>query len=320
MSKIEIQRYDSSLAGQWDQVVDLSRNGTFLHKRGYMDYHKDRFDDHSLLATDGKRLIAVMPACRQGDVLASHGGLTYGGWLMPAKHIDATVMLNVMEQTLDHMRSNNLAHLVYNPVPHIYHRYPAEEDLYALWRCGARIDSVRLSTVIDLHKPLPLDRGSRAAAHAARRNGVTIQSDDAFGQYWALLTDVLDERFGATPVHTLDEITLLHDRFSENIRLYSARIDGRMVAGVLMFLAGPVARCQYIAASPEGRDAKALPLLFEQLIASAAGSGFRYFDFGTSNEQGGRVLNTGLVQQKSRLGGRGIIYPSYRIDLDPQRP
>ena len=26
-------------------VVDQSRNGTFLHRRDYMDYHADRFED-----------------------------------------------------------------------------------------------------------------------------------------------------------------------------------------------------------------------------------------------------------------------------------
>ena len=66
---ITINLYNNSLAPQWDEVVRNSRNGTFLHLRGYMDYHSDRFNDFSLMACDGDKLIAIMPACREGDTV-----------------------------------------------------------------------------------------------------------------------------------------------------------------------------------------------------------------------------------------------------------
>ena len=37
--------YTPSMLPEWDRVVRESRNGTFLHLRGYMDYHADRFAD-----------------------------------------------------------------------------------------------------------------------------------------------------------------------------------------------------------------------------------------------------------------------------------
>lgn len=33
----------------------------------------------------------------------------------------------------------------------------------------------------------------------------------------------------------------------------------------------------------------------------------------TCNEDGGLYLNTGLIRQKNGFGGRGIIYPTYRL-------
>ena len=88
-----------------------------------------------------------------------------------------------------------------------------------------------------------------------------------------------------------------------------------MLAGVVMYLSQPVAHCQYIGASPQGKDSKALTLLFDYLIGEAKASGYRYFDFGISNEDHGRYLNEGLVRQKSRLGGRGIVYNMFEINL-----
>jgi CelD/BcsL family acetyltransferase involved in cellulose biosynthesis len=107
----------------------------------------------------------------------------------------------------------------------------------------------------------------------------------------------------------------LQGRFPDNISLHTATLDGELLAGVVMYLSQPVAHCQYIGASPAGKESKALTLLFEHLIAKYQQAGYRYFDFGISNENHGLYLNEGLVRQKSRLGGRGIVYNTFQIDL-----
>ena len=84
---------------------------------------------------------------------------------------------------------------------------------------------------------------------------------------------------------------------------------------MVLYLSMPVAHCQYIGATPLGKESKALTLLFEHLINEYQRLGFRYFDFGISNEDHGRYLNEGLVRQKSRLGGRGIAYNIFELSL-----
>lgn len=303
------------MAARWDEFARMSRNGTMLHQRGYMDYHSDRFKDCSLVALHEGKLCALLPACIEGDTLWSHRGLTYGGWLVPLKHFDATVMVEVMDAACQWMSDNSIKRLVYKPVPHIYHRYPCEEDLYALFRHQAKLIETNISTTIDLTCPLPLDRGNKSGANAARKAGIQVGPSEDWEGYWRLLSSLLDERYGTRPVHTLDEMRLLHGRFPDGIRLYAATLDGEMLAGVVMYLSQPVAHCQYIGASPQGKDSKALTLLFDYLIGEAKASGYRYFDFGISNEDHGRYLNEGLVRQKSRLGGRGIVYNTFEINL-----
>ncbi len=315
MSMTEIIRYDASMAARWDEFARLSRNGTLLHQRGYMDYHSDRFKDCSLIAMREGKLCALLPACADGDTLWSHRGLTYGGWLVPLKHFDATVMIEVMDAACQWMADKGIKRLVYKSVPHIYHRYPCEEDLYALFRHQARLIETNISTTIDLACPLPLDRGNKSGANAARKAGIQVGPSDDWQGYWNLLSSLLDERYGTRPVHTLDEMRLLQGRFPNDIRLYTATLHGELLAGVVMYLSQPVAHCQYIGASPQGKDSKALTLLFDYLIGEATKSGYRYFDFGISNEDHGRYLNEGLVRQKSRLGGRGIVYNTFEIDL-----
>ncbi|MBQ0068820.1 MAG: GNAT family N-acetyltransferase [Bacteroidales bacterium] len=311
---IEIVKYNSCMQAQWDEAVKVSRNGTFMHHRAFMEYHSDRFADYSLMAMDGSKVLAVLPANRVDDKVYSHQGLTYGSWLVSAK-CDAVTMMQVMEATVKYLKDDGVTKLIYKPVPHIYHRYPAEEDLYALFRHGAVLSECSISTTIDLDEPIKLDRGNRRAVNLAKRACVNISESDDYEGYWQVLQGVLQSRYDTRPVHTVEEMRLLQSRFPNNIKLYTATINGEIVAGVVMFYAGPVAHSQYIAAAPAGRENGALALLFDTLIKQSADEGYRYYDFGISCENHGQYLNEGLAQQKARLGGRGIAYNVYSIKL-----
>ena len=303
------------MADEWDAFVDTSRNGTFLHRRAYMDYHADRFADHSLVARDdGGRLLAVLPANAEGSDIVSHRGLTYGSWLTPQRHFTAATMLELLAATCDFLRGEGFERLIYRPVPHIYHKYPAEDDLYALWRMNARADAVSASSTIDLRRPRLLDHGSKNAVNRALRSGATFGRSYDFASFWAILEEVLATRHNARPVHTLAEMQLLHSRFPEKIRLYGAYGDGRMAAGVVVYRCGRVAHAQYTAAGETARRMRLLPALYSYIMDTDC-DGMEWFDIGISCEDGGRYLNAGLDAQKAGLGGRCTVYSSFTLDF-----
>lgn len=313
---IKIERYKPEWSTEWDEAVKNSKNGTFMHLRGYMDYHSHRFNDMSLVARDEGRIVAILPACVEGDTLFSHKGLTYGGWLMPLRHFDVTTMLKVWTEATGFLQGNGVKHIIYKPVPHIYHRYPAEEDLYAAFCAGALLTGSNISSTIDLDEPLPFDRGNKSNLNAAIKSGVVVNVSEDWQSYWQMLNNQLQKKYSKQAVHSLEEILLLQERFPNNIKLYVATLDDELLAGVVMYFCGyQVAHSQYIASTEQGRKLKALPLLFDWLIKDCGDAGYKYFDFGISTENGGLYLNDGLAQQKSRLGGRGVVYNTYKIDI-----
>ncbi len=313
---ITIEKYTAQSKHEWDDAVRNSRNGTFLHLRDYMDYHSDRFVDFSLVARDGENIVAVLPACRKGNTLYSHRGLTYGSWLVPLRHFDATTMMEVWEASVQFLQDEGIEEIVYKPVPHIYHRYPCEEDLYTIFRAGGVLAESNISTTIDLDEPLPFDRGNKRNVNLALKSGVEVKESGDWQGYWDVLDALLMEKYDRHPVHSLDEILLLHSRFPENIKLYTAMLGDEILAGVVMYYCGnEVAHCQYIASTEHGRELKALTLLFDNLIKKSSQAGYRYFDFGISTENGGLYLNEGLVRQKCRMGGRGIVYQVFKVKL-----
>ena len=132
---------------------------------------------------------------------------------------------------------------------------------------------------------------------------------------WDVLAKNLERKHDAFPVHSLAEFTLLVKRFPENIQVRTATIDGVVEAGVVSFSSTNVWHAQYIASSEIGYAVSALDAVFESEIDAARNSGARYCDFGTSNEQGGLVLNDGLYRFKSEFGGGGMAHEYYELVL-----
>ena len=319
----------------WDAFVEMSKNGTFLLKRNFMDYHSDRFFDCSLLIYSGispdgefkekslttKDLVAVFPANwdKEHQTVCSHQGLTYGG-LVVLPEVTQKEVLDMMQAILLYYRDYMQAErLIYKPIPYIYSSIPSGEDLYALFRAGARLSRRLVSTCVSMHNPmkmatLRIRQARKAVDHGFYIDRMTEGDTQTLREYWALLTDVLKRYHNARPTHTLQEMQLLMSQFPKNIRLYIVRRDKEIVAGIVVFECRTVAHVQYIASGEEGRTYGALDLLFRHLINERYKQ-FEYVDFGTSNEDEGRYLNEGLIHQKEGFGGRAVCYDTYEIDI-----
>lgn len=310
---LTITRYTPEQAELWDRLVDESRNGTFLHKRGYMDYHSDRFSDHSLIIRRDGEPIALLPAHIKNEDFCSHNGLTYGGLLLP-ESVTAEEALGIFSAIKEYILSNTQAtRLIYKPTPHIYHSYPCEEDLYALFRNGAALAERKISSAIRLKAPLPIS--GRRKLTDAMKSRLKIVEDGNLNVFWEILQCRLQSKYGVNPVHSITEIELLKSRFPDNIRLFCITgNDGTLLGGTLLFVTDKVVHMQYSATTDEGRRVSALDHLYEHIIKDCFADK-EFFDFGISVEEGGRYLNSGLIAYKERLGGRAVVYDTYIMDL-----
>jgi hypothetical protein len=297
----------------WDKVVSGSRAPHFLFFRDYMEYHAERFRDVSLLLYDGRRLAGVLPANAVDDVVYSHAGLTFGGIVADAR-MTAHRMLAALEAVIEHLRPAGIRKLVYSPVPHIYQAVPADEDLYALFRLGARLVRRDLSSAIDLAHSVRPTKGRRSSAKRAAEAGIRVAQGIDYATFMELEREVLERRYGAVPTHTSAELAGLAARFPQGIKLYTAADDSGMLAGVVVYETDLVAHAQYIGVSEEGRRRKALDAILAHLLGDVYAQK-RYFDFGISTKDDGRLLNAGLVRNKESYGARGVAYDRYELDL-----
>lgn len=318
MSDFTIRTYTPADAAMWNEFVASARNATFLFDRRYMDYHADRFADRSLIAIRRDKPVALLPADITDDgVLHSHRGLTYGGWILPRRHFDATAMLCLFDEMIQWCRIEGISAIDYKPLPAIYATAPSGEDLYALWRHGATCTECNISATIDITANPGMDSMRRNKLNRCGRIGaevVELTDPTDIAGFHAMLCECLADRHDASPVHSLDELLLLRGRFPQNIRFFATRLEGRVHAAICVYDTAKVRHCQYICSSPEGRKNNLLTPLTAHLI-SAMLPGQRYMDFGTSNEHAGRVLNEGLYAYKASYGATGTVHTRYLLDI-----
>ncbi len=317
---IEVVKYASNYKSLWDDFISKANNGSFLFYRDYMEYHSDRFIDSSFLFFEEGNLVAVMPANIADGVFYSHAGLTFGGVVSDRKQMVMRLMLELFDALMVYLSEHQIKTVIYKAIPHIYHIFPAEEDLYALFRHNATVVQRDASSTIALDQEVPFSRLKRRRIKLGKRNELIVKRTDDFGAYMSLVAEVLARKYSVAPTHTAKEMELLSKSFPENIKLFAAYKDETMLAGVIMFEYKSIAHAQYAAASEEGEKMGAGELLWDYLIHDYySGRNKRYFDFGRSTEKGGHYLNAGLIAHKEGLGARATMYDTYRVDVTSNR-
>lgn len=311
----EITRYSADKKAEWNDFISRSKNGTFLFNRNYMDYHSDRFDDHSLMFYIKDRLYAVLPANVKDGTLYSHQGLTYGGLVMDDS-VSANDTVELFSEMNSCLKTDGIAKVVYKVMPWIYHNVPAEEDIYAIFRtCNAKLIAREISSTIIMDNKIKWHRDRRYGINKAHNNGVTVSRSNDLAAFWQILTSNLGNKYGVKPVHTLEEMQLLQSRFPDNIVLYVAKKDNEVLGGTVLYITSQVIHAQYISASPEGKRLRVIDAIYDVILNHDYSCFHKYFDFGKSTEQNGLYLNESLIYQKEGFGGRGVCYDTYEWTL-----
>lgn len=313
---IYIKKYKKEFKYIWDNFVNTSKIPMFMFNRDFMEYHKDRFQDASILFFNEKEeLIAVMPASSNGRKIISHGGLTYGG-IISNKKMKQHTMLDCFDVLKQYYRLLGFNCLIYKSIPYIYFNCPAQEDLYALFRNDAKLLKAECSCTIDFGNIISMPKGRKAQISRAKREGSFITESTDFEGFINLENEVLEKYHNTKAVHTGKELSYLYEKFPNNIKLFIAHDShGQYVGGSVVFIYNDIIHTQYLAANDWARKNGALDLVIKYIFDKYKEEK-HYLDFGISNENNGLILNEGLMSQKEGFGGRSVIQHTWEISLD----
>lgn len=312
MKKYTIKKYKIDDFQLWNDFVNQAKNATFLFHRNFMEYHNTRFNDFSLLVFENEKLMSILPANYVDDVLFSHQGLTYGGFVFNDK-IKLGQVLEIVKEVLNFLHDNGFKTFKLKLMPSIYNSFFSEEIEYALFLIEAKLIRRDCLSVIDLNKKFKISKTRKEAIHRGKKNNLEIREEDNFKLFWdEILIPNLDKKHNATPVHSVEEIEILHKRFPKNIRHFNVYDDGKIVAGTTIFVTDKVAHPQYISGNPQKNELGSIDYLYHYLITEVFNDK-DFFDFGPSHENDGKQINQGILFWKESFGVKTTVQDWYEI-------
>jgi hypothetical protein len=302
LKKYTIKQYESSFYVVWNTFIGKAKNATFVFHRDFMEYHKERFQDFSLLVFEDEKLIAVVPANRLEDTVYSHQGLTYGGIVYNAK-ITGEKVARIIDSILSYLKENGVRILYFKPIPSFYTSGGNHEIDFFLIKKGASLDKKEMNMVINLAMPLTISKSKLKHFRKIEDLDLEIVEEDQLDSFWKMVLEPrLKEKYDVKPVHTLQEITKLKENFPENIKQFSVYQNNEIIAGVTIFETGTVVKSQYGATTKKGEELRALDFLFINLIKKYKRAGKHFFDMGIVNDDNEEGYHAGLLKQKEELG------------------
>lgn len=323
MMPLKVEVYTASREKHWDEFVDNSVNGTFMHSRRFLSYHPARkFDDCSLLFVDKDRIVAVFPAAEAaGGALKSHPGATYGG-LVVGERTTVRDLTDVLSHLTSFARQRGFASIWMRHPEGVFRKSLCGELDSALFAAGFAVVGRELSSAYDLCQPgailATFSKGAKALVSRAINAGIVAGEADHYDLYWKVLRANLLVRYDTEPTHSLDEILRLKQILGPRVRLVTATQNGGVLAGILMFIMNnQAAHIMYSAQDYSLENSGALNLAVYEAIGLAQSLGLKYLNYGISTVPGtaGRELNVGLHQYKRHCGFRGTVRDLLEIQL-----
>ena len=312
---IKVCKYKISDKELWNDFVSSAKNATFLFNRDFMEYHKDRFEDYSLLCFDKEKLVALLPANIQGGIVYSHQGLTYGG-IVIQKQIPFFVFMDIYKSLISFLKTNKIEQFKFKLMPIFYCKSPSNELSFALGEANSKLYKRNKVFAIDYSKELTIHKTKIKHFRKGVKLGLKIKEEANLDLFWnKILIPLLDRKYKSKPVHDLYEINALKRSFPSNIKQFNVYLEGEVLGGITIFETEEVVKSQYAASTPSGEKTRALDFLFISLINRYKAAGKHFFSMGTVADNSDKGYNEGLVKQKEELGVSIYVQDFYNLKV-----
>jgi hypothetical protein len=315
----KIRPYCPDDAAAWKAFLAGSNNGTLFHDLDFLDYHPPgKYDFRHLIALRENCIEALVPgAVSDNGIFVSVAGASIGGPVVK-KSVTAEACLRLVEALQIYAKSAGWRGIEITLPPPIYHDEPDQKIEFALYRSGFELAHRSMPLLIPLdhkgddHYRRLFRQSQRSYVRACRQKGVIVTEAgvEALGEFLELFAETY-ARLQALPAHTPQDIETLFYRLPTRLRIWSAKLEGKPIAGVLLFILNHnICTTFYICDCVSHREFHGSTVLLAELADVLARRGFRYIDLGPSASS--THFNHGVVNFKESLGARAFCRDRWR--------
>ncbi len=305
---IEVVRYQEGKKKEWDEFVDNADNTSFMFFRDYLEYHSDRFEDHSLLLYYKKSLSVILPGNVYKNHFYSHQGLTFGGIIHKSKYGYGKAKL-FMGAILQYFSKNHISNVLIKDQPFFYSESLQQINSFIIEHEYNPTIEYNIGAFIHL----PNHQFPSKCVRKGKLEMYNCFYSDDFETYWKILESNLENLYKTKPVHTLKEILYLKQHFSKNIKLLMLedKETKSIHAGAVLYIHKGIVKVQYFATTFDGRKNRASDVLYYYIINNFKTS-HTFIDFGTNMDRSGNV-NFTLLETKEKFGAKEFPVRIYSI-------
>ena len=312
---ITINKYNLKALQEWDQFISDSNNGTIFQKQRFINYHINRkFVDHSLLIKKNNKLVAVLPAAVCDNILYSHPGSSYGGFVV-ASEVDFETTNDIIQSVDDYCRSQKFKSLFLISSPSVYQKKFDQSIDYLLHWNNYKSKEIYISHVVDMSTastPLELlkKRKRRYINNNKELDDFSFKESNDFDLFYKILLEG-KKKYNTKPTHTLEELYQLKTLFPEEIKLMLSIKSNQVIGGSVIFFANrKVSLVFYNAISKNYRNSQIAMLQLYKCMEVSKKYGYNFVDFGVSHtpEQDDPMSpKFSLIHFKEQFDAKGVL-------------
>lgn len=322
--ELKVVKYEESKEEKWDSfVLSESVNGTFLQTRHFLNYHGNRFQDESIFVYKGENtIVAVIPGCKIIDdgrtIYSSHPGSTFGGILFSKQfynvlHVEE--VMNIIERYLEkeynEVRMKCTSRIFAKAETDLldYFFYYKGYQSYDELSCYINLQNYKEEIISNFSS------GKRRDYKKSLKYGLKFAeliSDKEIEKFYSILVENL-RKHNKKPVHTVQELLeFKNKRLTNIVEFYGVYLETELIAGTMVFnFSDIIFHTQYLAANQSYLEMFPMNYLNTKLIEMAMERKFKYFSFGISTEEHGKVLNLSLTEFKEGFGADYCINKTF---------
>lgn len=318
MNEVIVTKYSDDFLTTWDDFVDVTYGGTLHSKRSFLNYHKDKFQDYSLMFKVKNKIVAILPAVIVDKKLISHLGASYGG-LIYKENLKMEILIEIKNVLNNICKQNNIESIEMRFPYSIVSKNYFDKLKYCLSKQTNKVTR-EISQYIDLTS---LQYGSysenfnRILNKDYKLTTRPTTNKEEVSKFYSLLEQNL-LKHNTKPTHTFKELMYLIDNLNDDCKVFLTNDEeGHIVSGSFVLqLTKNTAHTFYLCS--DYRFIKKSPLVntIDFMAKYYKNLGFDYLNLGISTENKGENINLSLNNFKEKFNSYGTVRETFHININ----
>ena len=135
---IKVINYNKKYKIDWNNFLHNSNIDNFIFDREFMEYHKKKFKDNSLIFKKNRNIAALLPANISDNILYSHLGLTFGGFIVNSK-LNFSDYQEIIDAFFEYCKKKKFKKIIIRQIPFIHKLSYNNMDECIIWGKNSKI-------------------------------------------------------------------------------------------------------------------------------------------------------------------------------------